>query len=91
MRRCEPAWLNIACIAPSYQVRHRLSAYTLFDIDILAFPQMNTMNERSHQELMQAKLDSFLQHFMHSIENATQLIYMNFFSLIVCIRSPISD
>ena len=91
MRRCEPAWLNIACIAPSYQVRHRPSAYTLFDIDILAFPQMNTMNERSHQELMQAKLDSFLQHFMHSIENATQLIYMNFFSLIVCIRSPISD
>ena len=63
MRRCEPAWLNIACIAPSYQVRHRLSAYTLFDVDILAFPQMNTMNERSHQELMQAKLDLFFAAF----------------------------
>ena len=90
MRRCEPAWLNIACIAPSYQVRHRLSAYTLFDIDILAFPQMNTMNERSHQELMQAKLDFFAA--FHAFNRKCDATYLyELFSLIVCIRSPISD
>ena len=41
MRRCEPAWLNIACIAPSYQVRKHISKSMFFDIDILALKEMN--------------------------------------------------
>ena len=66
MRRCEPAWLNIACIAPSYQVRKHISKSMYFDIDILALKEMNG-NQRTKQNLMHNLLD-FDENFMHYIK-----------------------
>ena len=90
MRRCEPAWLNIACIAPSYQVRKHISKSMYFDIDILALKEMNE-NQRTKPNLMHNLLH-FHENFMHYIK-IRRFIQTKCFCLPinVCIRNPISD